>query len=564
MGLFKMRIMFLLLLSLSFCLGATESPSTTPGSHILYLMHTGNTEQALRAYEALRQETGSHDFELVERIGLVLLDQGFRIKDPETQLLTLFGAGISGNEKALYIVEDGLASNQQELELISLNFLARYHNDRADQILHRAMKSNSLLIRLEAAFQLADKKDPKAVGQIEGLMSKLPEQVWAIFPQLFAISGTPEAKKILRKLLTNSNEQIRVASIISVAQYGHDDFLPIIERLASHHEVIQQEACAAALGALRDEGAISKLQQLARSPNITVQLAALQSLYALGREEVRGEVEKIAKTRDLFAISLLGNMPGSEPVLVELIKYPDLQVRVNAAAALLELQDSRCLVPLCPILIRDSRDFAVVKVNSHGKSLSAFKVVPSAKENFAQEPIVLEMSLHLREALLMKAVELPEKDFLSIAHKIFETQQNDLVPVLIEILENHPTPAVIALLKKYQEKVGAPLIRNYCNLALYRLKEPGPYADNLRDWVTQQCNVDLIQFRPVVPWDMRVSTGSSFELTPQETSRLLVDSFESFVSVQDDKGIDMLISVIQKGNSKNKYALIGLLMRAIQ
>ena len=63
---------------------------------------------------------------------------------------------------------------------------------------------------------------------------------------------------------------------------------------------------------------------------------------------------------------------------------------------------------------------------------------------------------------------------------------------------------------------------------------------------------------------MRDKTHTSFELTPQETSRLLVDAFEAFVSAQDDKGVDMLISVIQSGNTKNKYALIGLLMRAIQ
>ncbi|MBA3816218.1 MAG: HEAT repeat domain-containing protein, partial [Parachlamydiaceae bacterium] len=87
---------------------------------------------------------------------------------------------------------------------------------------------------------------------------------------------------------------------------------------------------------------------------------------------------------------------------------------------------------------------------------------------------------------------------------------------------------------------------------------------NLRTWVTQQQNIDLIRFRPVVPWNLRNESDTSFNLTPQETSRLLIDAFEAFVSTQDDKGIEMLISVIQNGNPKNKYALIGLLMRAIQ
>lgn len=570
MGLFKMKkigVLFLVSCALCFSEMPTQESANIDSmapNHIQYLMHTGNTEQALKAYQNYRVKNGAHDFELIERIGLILLDQGFRSQDPETQLLTLFGAGISMNEKALYILEEGLTSGEPQLELISLNFLSAFHNDRADQSLHRAMSSEILLIRLEAAFQLAGKKDPKAVGLIEGLMAKVPQEIWPVFPQLFSINGTPEAKKILRKLLTHPNEEIRVATIISIAEDSHDDLLPAIRRLASHHEIIQQEAAAAALGVLHDETAAQRLLQLTRSPNMHVRLAAMKSLYQLGRHEMRMEVEKLAQKEELFAITLLGEMPGSENTLESLIKSNNPQVQLNAAMALLELRDPRCLTILIPVIVKDARDYGLFRATSPGKSLSAWKVIPSAKQNFEDNPVALEMSLNLREAALTKSIELPEKEFLPIANAILELQQNDLIPVLIEILENHPTPAIIELLKRHQQKAGAPLVRNYCNLALYRMKQPGPYADNLREWVTQQRNIDLIQFRPMLPWDMREKGSGSFSLTPQETSRLLVEAFESFVSTQDDKGIDMLISVIQNGNSKNKYALIGLLMRAIQ
>ena len=112
--------------------------------------------------------------------------------------------------------------------------------------------------------------------------------------------------------------------------------------------------------------------------------------------------------------------------------------------------------------------------------------------------------------------------------------------------------------------MGAPLIRNYCNLTLYRLKEPGPYGDNLKTFVQAQTKEDNITFRPLVPIDVRKKNEAHLELNAKETSRLLLDAFESFVATQDDRGIDILISLIQSGNQKNKYALIGLLMRAIQ
>lgn len=536
----------------------------SPANHILFLMHTGDTAKALEAYKEYAKKSGMQDFELLERMGLILLDQGFRTREPESQLLTLFGAGISMNEKALYILEEGLANDQPELQMIALNFLAKYQNDRADEVMHRAMASNYLLIRLEAALQLAVKKDPKAFAQTEALMAKVDEELWSMFPQIYAMSGDAQAMKMLRKLLTNSNESVRIEAILGAAEHSRDDLLPAIRRLATHHEPAQQEACAAALGVLKDESSMPRLEQLTHSPTATVKLAALNALYQLGRKELRSQVEAMAKDKNPFAVTLLGSMPNSEKTLAELLRCDSWDRRANAALALLELRDSRCLPFISDLIVKDAKDLALVKVVSAGKSLSAFKIIPSSQQNLKDAPLALEVSLHLREAILTSAVELPEKKFLELANAIFEAQENDLVPTLTDVLANHPTPGAIELLKKHQQKAGAPLIRNYCNLALYKLKEEGPYADNLREWVTQQRNVDLIRFRPIVPWSLRNEIETPFQLTPQETSRLLVDAFEAFVSTQDEKAIDMLISVIQNGNPKNKYALMGLLMRAIQ
>lgn len=543
---------------------APSNASTSPSNHILYLMHTGDTAKALKAYSEYSNQIGSHDFELIERIGLTILDQGFRSRDPETMLLTMFGAGISLNEKTLYILEEGLTNQQPEIQLIALNFLSKYRNDHADEVIHKAMASNYLIIRLEAVFSMARRKDPKATAQTEALMAKVDEGLWTIFPQIYAANGDAQSIKILRKLMAHSNEDIRIEAILGAAKNGRDDLLPVIRRLATHHEPAQQEACAAAFGALRDESSTPKLEQLARSPNATIKLAAMKALFDLGKKEMREKVEALAKENDLFAITLLGEMPGSEDVLAGLLVKRPAQVMANAAIALLTLGDPRCLPLISEILVKDVRDLAIITVSSPGKSLSSWKIVPSSLQNFKDNPTALEVSLHAKEALLMEAINLPEKQFITLANAIFDTQQNDLVPTLVELLENHPTPEVIALLKKQQQKAGAPLIRNYCNLALYKLKEEGPYADNLRTWVTQQQNIDLIQFRPLLPLNVRNESGASFNLTPQESSRLLVGAFEAFVSTQDDKGIEMLISVIQNGNQKNKYALIGLLMRAIQ
>lgn len=532
-------------------------------NQILFLMQAGHAETAIENYQRYSRKLGRHDFELLQQMGLILLDQGYRSKNLEIQILTLFGAGVSANEKALYILEDSLNSSNPQLQLVGMNFLARMQNDNADDLLKRAMGSNYLLIRLEAAYLLAAKKSPIAVGQLESLMCKIDPELASLFPQLFALIGDTPSIRILKRLLAHHDENVRMEAILSAAEFERDDLLPQIRTLATQHGFPQQEACAIALGELKDESSVSRLETLSRSSSPFVRLASLQSLYRLGRKEVKGEIETLAKSEDIYAIAALGEISGSEPLLVSLLKSNNINVRINAALALLERRDPKCLKALCEILIKDSRDLVFIKSTSSSKGLYAWKVIPSARQNLSENPVAFELSLHMREETLSKALDLPEKEFLTLASLIFELQQNDLVPTLVGLLENLQTPAATELLKKYLQKAGAPLIRNYCNLALYRMKMEGPYGDNLRLWVTKQRDEDLIRFRTYVPWEMREKEGA-YQLTPQETSKLLVDSFDAFLRTQDDKGINIVLEAIKNGNPNNRYALAGLLIHATQ
>lgn len=531
-------------------------------SHILFVMQSGNTGDALELYHQYHEKHGRHDFELLQQVSLILLDQGYRTKNPEIQLLTLFGAGISMNEKSLYILEEGLSSPVPQLQLISLNFLSQYHNDRADEAMNKALSANNVLIRLEALLHLAEMKSPKAVGQIESLMNKVDSRALSVFPQLFAAAGTDRAIKVMKRFLTNSDEGVRIETIINAAKHGRDDLLPNIRTLASHHNIPQQEACAFALGVMKDGAATEKLEMISRSTTPTVRLAALHALYQLGKKEVRATIEEIAKNQDLFAITLLGQIPETENILYTLTQSPNYQVKVNAALALLEREDPRCLQLVAELLVRDQRDLAIIKNASIGKCLSSWKIIPSARQNFTDNPIAHELALNMRESILGKAVNLPEANFLELADFLFEVHQNELIPTLVSLLETLGTPKAIGLLKKHQQKAGAPLIRNYCNLALYKLKEEGPYAENLKEWVSKKQNEDLIHFRPFIPWELREDEHTHYQLTPQETSRFLVEAFETLASTQHEDGINILLQAIQNGNQTNKYALAGLLMRA--
>ncbi len=530
---------------------------------ILYIMQSGNTLQALDLYQQYYALRGQHNLDLIQQISFMILDQGSRSSDPEIQLLTILGAGISAQDMVLYILENGASSSIPEQQVASLGFLARLQSDSADVSINRAMSSNFLPVRLEALNYLALKKYPTATGQAEALMSKVPPVLMPLFPQIFAQIGDDGCIRIMRRMLHDQDVSVRIQTVLSAAKYGRDDLLPRIRCLASHHNAAQQEACAAALGALQDEASVSRLEALAASGTEAVRLSAAYALFQLGRDGAVGCIQKAAKESNPFAILLLGRIPGNEDLLAALMSTSQLSVRVNAALALLERQDSRCLSGLFDVLVRDVRDLAFVKAYSIGKALYAWRVVPSAKYNMDDEALVQELSMQLREETLQKALDLPENDFLAIADGLFKYNQNDLIPLLVQLLENRRSAKTIDLLKKYQQKAGAPLIRNYCNLALFRLKEPGPYGDLLRQWIFQQQHVSLIRLRPCMPLEMRRAVDA-YQLNPEETSRILVDSLESLASDCDEQGLTALLHVIQHGNPKNKYALAGLLLRATE
>lgn len=547
---------------LAFCLyGGT--PVQDAKMQALYLMQQKKVEESIERYRELASLSGRHDFELLQQMGLILLQKGIQHEDPQVFLMTLFGAGFSNSAQALEILEKGLRLPDPQIQLLSLNFIARHEDDRAHELLLQAMSSDFLSTRMEAAFHLALKKHPHAVGHIEGLMFRLPPVFKAYFPPLFALIGTNDATAALKRLIEDLDTPVRVESILQVAHLGRDDFLPLLRKRLSLSNIAELEATSFAIGALKDSSSIPKLQKLSQNSTETVRIAAALSLLRLGDRSAVPTLLETAQNQSLFGIASLGGVQEAEETLLELIQSKELQVRINAATALLQLRNSACLPVLQEIFIQDARDLAFHPYGSIGRTLIAWKAVPSAELRSKDPTVDLSLSQAMREHILREAIHLPEEDFLSLARSIFSHQQNDLVPTLIALLENLQTPDAIELLKWGSSKFSAPLVRDYCHLALYRLKEEGHYEEYVGHWVMNQKGSELIRLRAPLPWKYRLEQ-TEFTLTPDETSRLLIESFLAIASKRDEKSIDFLLKAIQLGNPQNRYALMGVLMRATE
>lgn len=526
-------------------------------------MQQNKVEESIDRYREYTQKSGYQDFEMLQQMGLTLLQKGIQSVDPQTFLMTLFGAGLSGSTGALDILEYGIAHPDPQTELLSLHFISKIEDDKATELLNRAMSSDYLSTRMEAAFYLSLRKHPKAVGQIEGLMFRLPPMFKPFFPSLFALIGSNDATAALKRLIEDPDEPVRIESILQVAGLGRDDFLPLLRKRLSCSHIAELEAAIFALGALRDSASIPKLKKLINSPADNVKIATALGLSHLGDRTYLPCIDELAKKKNLFAIVALGSVEGFEETLADLAQSMDLQVRINAGIALLQRRDPRSIPALLEILIEDKRDLIFQPFPSLGRSMNCFKAVPLAELKAKDPSVNYPYSLAIREHLLREAIHLPEESFLFLANALFARGQNDLVPCTIALLENLQTTGAKEVLKRGASKTSAPLIRDYCHLALFRLKEEGPYEAYITRWVTQQRQAELIRLRPILPWKFRLEQ-SDYTLTPEETSKLLIDAFFAIASRRSERSISCLLDSIQSGNPKNRYVLMGLLMRATE
>lgn len=547
---------------LSTSLFSAENPSDIK-LQALFLMQQNKTEESLQRYKEYVKVAGRQDFETLQQMGFTLLQKGIQSDDPQVFIMTLFGSGLSGAVGALEILEKGILQPDPQTQLMALHFISQIEEDKANDLLNLAMSSDFLSTRMEAAYYLSLRKHPHAVGQIEGLMFRLPPAFKPFFPSLFALIGNNDATQALRRLIEDSDAPVRIESILQVARLGRDDFLPLLRKKLTHTHVAELESAAYAIGVLKDTLSIPKLRQLASSPSDSVRIAATLALMELGDRSYLTQITDLAKKHNLFAIGALGFVSGSEEPLASLAKSSDLQVRVNAAVALLQRRDSRCLPGIAEILISDVRDLAFQPTPSLGRSLSYLKAIPSAELRAKDPSIDLTFSLAIRERLLQEALHLPEDDFLTLAMLLMQKQQSDLVPSLIALLENLQTEKAKGVLKLGAAKIAHPLIRDYCHLSLYRLKEEGPYEEYINRWIMKQKEAELIRLRPILPWKFRLDQNEHV-LTPEETSKLLIDAFISVASRRDEKSISFLLEAIRQGNVANRYALMGLLMKATE
>lgn len=533
--------------------------------HLLFLMKNKKVAESIEGYKRYVNFQKKHDGEILEQMSLILLEAGMSSHEEDNELLTLYGSSLAGITSLLDFCEMGVKSRHPRTQLVSIQLAGQIPEDPVNPILCKAFSSDFFPIRMEAAAALAQRKYKHATGYIESLMAKIHPAYHCFFSGMYAAIGNSEAIGVLKKMIHSHELFTRVSAIIAAAQFGRDDLVKEIQAASTHLNPAEQEACCFALGALRDSSSINLLEKLSKSPEKEVSLAACFALVTFGKKEYLETLIQATKEKNLFAAGLLGHYHGGEAALYELLDSKDKQTKFNAALALLQLKDQRCLPIIKEMLLSSRHDLAFVPAHSTGKSMMYWKCIPSLSVigQSEQGESLIAVTLAFRENLLAQLLDFGHDEFLKIAEELVRCQQKDLIPFLVELLCNIRSDQVIAFLKAKAEELGRPFTRNYAALALAKLKVEGGYQERIFSWIQAQKDVEIIQFRPVTS-KVKTETSFSFKLTPKENSAFLIEALTLISSLHEEKSLDLLLEMIKNGHPKNRPILAGLLIKTLE
>ena len=119
----------------------TQNEEKVNKLQIVYLAQSKEYRKSIDLYKKYQKQIGKHDFEVLEHLGIAILEQGSRSDDPQMQLLSIFASSLAGVSSSYDILEAGISSSNMQTQLAALQFLAKMQDDQIYHLLHKAMAS---------------------------------------------------------------------------------------------------------------------------------------------------------------------------------------------------------------------------------------------------------------------------------------------------------------------------------------------------------------------------------------------------------------------------------------
>lgn len=527
------------------------------------LVRQGKLKEAICLYQQQRaNDESAHRFELLEQLAIELVLEASKSEQESSRKIALLAAAFSGDELLRPLLHRTAEEGPPQLQLLAFQLMAQLQDPALDRMLRRTLlHAPHPLLRLIAISLLIEQGEPQAIGQLEALMQKLPEELWTLQPPLLAQIDSRESHRLLRRLLFHPCTSVVIEALHAIDLQQLSPLLPQVRSLLTHSSSEVKEAALHALASLGDSSALEEARRYCRHPQVETAIAANYAAYRLGGDkEAIAMLQQLAQQGNLWAIQPLAQMGDPLLLLVPLQSHKEASVRVNATIALLEHHCPSSLERLLELFGDQAPHLFWLPLSTPGKALSSYKLVPLERLSPEERPMAAEMALRLQEEWLEACYGCSEQLFLQLAEQLIGQRHKGILPHLFALLERHPSDGVTAFLEKESSHLGFPLVRHYSTLTLFHQHQKEEQYQQLIDWLRNNWQRDLFSFRPAMGSNW-LSPRSSYRLQPNEEAYLFLEILETVAARGDSQAIDLLLQGLQESHPNHSPLLGALLLR---
>ncbi|EPP35949.1 hypothetical protein BOKEGFJH_00127 [Chlamydia avium] len=540
-------------------------------SHKILYASQKSVEQSLISYLEALDVYGEHDFGLLRTIAINCLRQGLQSTDPYIRKSTIVGAGLIGSSEALDILSQAMYTDDPLQQLFVLSAVSQHLGNSADELLFQALSSPYPIIRLEAAYRLASRKNIKVIDYLHAFIHKLPEDIRCVAAAIFLKLETEEADTYIRQLLSSPKSTTRNYVTLMIGEYRQKRFLPTLRNLLTSASPLDCEAAIYALGMLKDGQSYRIIKSLSEKQNPDISLAAAQALLALGKEEEALPIfiKQIQEERcyAIYTARLLSKEVGIPLILPLFLGTSNLDVKINAALTLIHLgcDHPHLLDFMTEWLTQPNQNRALFPIFSPGRATQAWKcrnlILPTHPVERAKALSTLQST---EEQILISLLELPKEAYLSYIKRILKSQKTSLAAKAITFLSHSSHQQALEILNQAAQLPGEPIIRAYAHLALYNLTKDPKNKLSLHHYAQELITETLLFIDTEDGQSHPDSPYLRYQISPEIRAKLMLDILEALVSSKNHDDIRLLIQLMTQIQAKNRHILAGLLMKIIE
>lgn len=475
-------------------------------------------------------------------------------QDQDAVIMALLAAASSHHPFSRSLSRSLLTSSSPIVQLTAVQALAVLDTSDAASFLIDALRSDYPIVRLEAAWQIAQKRISDAFFHLDALSYKLPPPLLSWMPELFALEGSSSSVHKLHQLLFGTDESVVVETLLAIGRHNISSFEEAVVNFQSHSPAVL-EAVAFSLRNFDSENSRSRLLELSSHQDPCVRIQAALSLTNLGDPSHEEDIIQLSQEGNLFALSALQSIESDIPPL----SLGSRSSKINLAVSLLEKKNCECIPTIVELLCLPNDEILSIS-RSVGESLSYIDVMQFAAFPRDVWPTLHEQSLRIKEALLTQSLELPESDFLAIARSVFASGCIELYPCLIHLLENQRSQTVVDLLREEANRVGAPYNRAFATVALVNL---GIETDetNILPILDLSRNEQSQPWRFPLPW-MVSPDGTTPQQHEAATTRLYIEAIDTLAQRASDASQKILTQEVEKAPMYLKPCIVSALLHA--